>query len=213
MLVRHDSHVAGIESNRRSATSNRPPCDTEPPRRISRRALGFTSASISRRISRRVRPSRDRLQPNRLSGERLETDQVVKYDPRRRVVRAVVKRRRAHPRAVGERLVPLGEFLGPSRLERADGLRQVAVDSRVGEVEVVRGEISYHPRHDGVLCEVVVRSAGERIEPHQIVEVGDAPRLPVVEQLLTRGTRRGHTRRGMHRACAAARGGESAPQR
>ena len=86
-----------------------------------------------------------------------------------------MKRRRAHARAVGERIVPLGEFLGPRRLERADGFGEVAVDVRVGEIEIRRGEISDHPRHDGVLGEVVVRAAGERVEPHQVVEVCDAP--------------------------------------
>ena len=42
----------------------------------------------------------------------------------------------------------------------------------------------HDPRHDGVLRQVVVRAAGERVEAEQVVEGGDAMREPRLEQLL-----------------------------
>ena len=80
--------------------------------------------------------------------------------------------------------VPLGEARGLGGLLRADGLRQISKGGWVRQIEIRARKVLDDPRDDWVLSEVVERAAGERVEPHEVVEVGDAPALPVVEQLL-----------------------------
>ena len=80
--------------------------------------------------------------------------------------------------------VPLGEARGLGRLLRADGLRQISKGGWVRQIEIRARIVLEDPRYDRVLCQIVVRATGKRIEAHEVVEVGDAPALPVVEQLL-----------------------------
>ena len=89
-----------------------------------------------------------------------------------------------HSRPSAALRVPLGEARGLGGLLRADGLRQISKGGWVRQIEIRARIVLDDPRDDWVLSEIVKRAAGERVEPHEVVEVGDAPALPVVEQLL-----------------------------
>ena len=75
------------------------------------------------------------------------------------------------------RVVPLLEAL-PELLEpllrlRAHRPREVAEGLRVGEVDLLAGVVGQDPGEDGVLHQVVVGPPGERVERHQVLEVGN----------------------------------------
>jgi len=55
-----------------------------------------------------------------------------------------------------------------------------------GQVQRRRVIVLDDPWEDGVLREIVERTASERVEEHQVLKVGDLPSLPLVRHFLLR---------------------------
>ena len=77
-------------------------------------------------------------------------------------------------------LVAVGEQVAAAGAEGADGLGEVAVRGRREEVEGGRVVVGEDPGKDGVLVEVVVGAAGDRVEVHEVLEVGELAPLPLL---------------------------------
>ena len=127
--------------------------------------------SISVNQCQSVSISGNQWQSVAISGRRARHSEALRGTPR-------------HSRHSAALRVPLGEARGLGGLLRADGLRQISKGGWVRQIEIRARIVLDDPRDDWVLSEIVERAAGERVEPHEVVEVGDAPALPVVEQLL-----------------------------
>ncbi len=87
-----------------------------------------------------------------------------------------------------EILGALLEHLEAAWLEGADRFRQVAEVGRVVEVEDAARVVGDDPGQDGVLRQVLLGAAGERVEEHEVVEVAE---LALVPELLHEGNGRG----------------------
>eukprot|EP00960_Hanusia_phi_P038910 753656-Hanusia_phi.AAC.11 len=102
------------------------------------------------------------------AGEGLKPDEVEHDGSSGRVVGGVVEGRR---RVLGVRLKPIVEPLlvlrCPRLVLRSHGLREVAEDFGPGEVELLGGVVSENPGEDGVLGEVIVVAARQRVEVHE----------------------------------------------
>ena len=54
----------------------------------------------------------------------------------------------------------------------------------LGQIDGVAVVLAQDPRHHRVLREIIVGAPGERVQAHQVLEIGDPPVLPVLDQRL-----------------------------
>jgi len=117
------------------------------------------------------------LQCEEHAGEGLEPDQVVEGEGRGGVVRSVVER---GDLVVLPRVVPRLEVF-PSRLvQSSNGLAQVSEVVWRAQVQFRAVIVGDDPREHRVLVQVIVRPAGDGVEEHEVLKVGDLPPLPLL---------------------------------
>jgi len=125
------------------------------------------------------------LELQKVLGEGLDTDQKVQDNAQVGVVRAVQVGllrglvMHGHLLEVPEFLQELGQAIGALGTH---GLGQVA-EGRVGrQIQLLGGVVGQDEREHGVLCQVVERATGHRVEVHQVLKVGDLTVDPLLRR-------------------------------
>eukprot|EP00162_Nutomonas_longa_P010978 comp20268_c0_seq1/m.40279 comp20268_c0_seq1/g.40279 ORF comp20268_c0_seq1/g.40279 comp20268_c0_seq1/m.40279 type:complete len:404 (-) comp20268_c0_seq1:503-1714(-) len=125
------------------------------------------------------------LQRQKVLRKRLQADQIVEHNARRRIVRAVVERRNLALR-VFPGIVAHLKFIRALRGQRTHRLGQIAVHGRVLEIELGRRIVREHPWEDRILGEIVVRPSCQAVDVDQVLEVGNLAHKPALCECLER---------------------------
>ena len=119
------------------------------------------------------------LKLEELLSERFQTNEIGTDDHGRRVVGAVVVGTRFIVRIV-PLLVALAELRQTVGCLGAHGPTEIAEGGRIVQIQFVAVVIGQNPGKDGILHEIVVGATGQRVEVHEILEVGDLAAAPAL---------------------------------
>ena len=123
------------------------------------------------------------LQLEEVLRKRFEANQIIEHDAGARVVCAVMELGHVAVLRGLPNLVALCKFGRTRWCQSAHRLREISVDGRVVEVERLTLVVGEHPREHGILRQIVVRSAGQRVEVHQILKVANLSLQPSLRRV------------------------------
>lgn len=75
-------------------------------------------------------------------------------------------------------IAPVREEFSPALVHSSHWLAKISERCRVVEIQLVRGVVREHPWKHWVLGNVVVGTASNHIEFHEVLKVGDLPPTP-----------------------------------
>ena len=120
------------------------------------------------------------LQRQEHRGEGLQPEHVVDDEGRGRVVGPVMERGNSIVLPVG---ITFLKIFSPRLIQGSDRAAQVSVVVGRAQVDLAVVVVGQDPWENGVLVQVIVRPPRDRVQEHQVLEVGDLPPLPLLRHI------------------------------